>query len=145
MEMKLEASLIIKLTTPEVKDLFNFLDDSNIRIEITGSEGSKRFLVNSGHYEYWEGTNEFSQIRSFFWSAKKLEGTTIVKDFTEPIYSTCFSRKFSEEGERYSFYLSFSNSGGNHDRECMGGTATMMYEADIGSILEAGNPTATSG
>jgi hypothetical protein len=113
-------------------------------IGITGSKGSKRFLRNSAHYEYWEGTSDFSQIKSFFWSAKKLEGVTVVKDKTKPIYSTCLSRKFTEGGERYSFYLSFSDDGETHSQECTGGTTTMMYEADIGSIKEAGDFAATS-
>ena len=114
-------------------------------IKVGGSEGSKRFLVNSGSYEYWDGTSDFSRIKSFFWSAKKLEGTSVVKDFTKPIYSTCFSRKFTEDGDRYSFYLSFSDEGEDHSQECTGGTSTMMYEADVGSIRETGKATATSG
>ncbi len=114
-------------------------------IKVGGSEGSKRFLVNSASYDYWEGTSDFSQIKSFFWSAKKLEGTSIVKDFTKPIYSTCFSRKFTESGDRYSFYLSFSDDGEEHSQECTGGTSTMMYEADVGSISETGEATSTSG
>lgn len=114
-------------------------------IKVGGSEGSKRFLVNSASYEYWDGTSDFSQIKSFFWSAKKLEGTSVVKDKTKPIYSTCFSRKFTEDGDRYSFYLSFSDDGEDHSQECTGGTSTMMYEADVGSIRETGEATATSG
>ncbi len=114
-------------------------------IKVSGSEGSKRFLINSASNEYWEGTNEFSQIKSFFWSAKKLEGTSIVKDKTNPIYSTCLSRKFTEDGDRYSFYLSFSNEGEDHSQECTGGTSSMMYEADVGSIREKGEATASSG
>jgi hypothetical protein len=113
-------------------------------VKVGGSEGSKRFLVNSAAYNYWEGTNKYSQILSFFWSAKKLEGTSIVKDFTKPIYSTCFSRKYDEDGNRYSFFLSFSNDGETASQECTGGTATLMYEADTGSIEESGDATARS-
>ena len=113
-------------------------------LKVGGSEGSKRFLVNSAAYDYWEGTSKYSQILSFFWSAKKLEGTSIIKDFTTPIYSSCFSRKYDENGNRYSFFLSFSNDGETASQECTGGTATLMYEADIGSIEESGDATARS-
>ncbi len=113
-------------------------------IKVHGPDGSKRFLVNSASYDYYGGTNKFSEIKSFFWSAKKLEGTSVVKNFTKPIYSTCFSRKFDENGNRYSFYLSFSNNGEEHSQECTGGTATMMFEADTGSIEESGDATAKS-
>ncbi len=113
-------------------------------LKISGSEGSKRFLMNSAAYDYWEGTSKYSQILSFFWSAKKLEGTNVVKDFTEPIYSSCFSRKFDENGNRYSFFLSFSNDGKPASQECTGGTATLMYEADVDSIKESGDAIARS-
>ncbi len=113
-------------------------------IKVHGPDGSKRFLLNSASYDYWEGTDKFSQIRSFFWSAKKLEGTNIIKDKTKPIYSTCFSRKFDENENRYSFFLSFSNDGEEHSQVCTEGTAEMMYEADVDIIEESGDATANT-
>lgn len=74
--------------------------------------------------------------------SKKLEGTTVIKDSTKPIYSATFSRKFDEDGNRYSFYLSFSNDGEDAIENFWRGRETLMYEADVGSIRETGKATA---
>lgn len=107
-------------------------------LKVSGDKDSKRFLLNSATYDYYEGTSKYSKIKSFFWSAKKLEGTSVVKDFAPPIYSSSFSRKFDEAGNRYSFYLSFSNDGEKAGQEFRQGD-TPMYEADISSIRESGD------
>ena len=112
-------------------------------IKVSGSEDSKRFLVNSIS-TYRDGRTGGQIKYSFFWSAKKLEGTSVVKDFTKPIYSTCLSRKFTEDGNIPFFYLSFSDDGEDHSQECTGGTSTTMYKADVRSIRETGEATATS-
>lgn len=113
-------------------------------IKIGQGENAKRFLLNSASYNYYWGTEKFSQIISFFWSAKKLEGTSIIKDKTKPIYSSCFSRKFDENGNRYSFFLSFSDEGDTHSQECTSNTKEMMFEANINTIEESGDATARS-
>ena len=112
-------------------------------LKVDGDKGSKRFLLNSATYDYYEGTSKYNQIRSFFWSAKKLEGTTVVKDFTKPIYSASFSRKFAEDGSRYSFYLSFSNDGEDASQKFWQGD-TPMYEADVTSFKESGDSNVKS-
>ena len=80
-------------------------------LKVGEGENSKRFLVNSAVYDYYDETSRYSKIRSFFWSAKKLEGTSVVKDFTNPTYSASFSRSYNEDESRDSFFLSFSNDG----------------------------------
>jgi len=112
-------------------------------LKVGGSEGSKRFLINSATYDYYEGTSKYSRIRSFFWSAKKLEGTSVVKDFTEPIYSVSLSRKFDEGENLYSFFLSFSNDGEQASQDFWQ-SDTPMYEADTTSIVDSGDETTRS-
>ena len=63
-------------------------------LKVGGNEGSKRFLRNSFNLG-GDGTR-----RSFFWSAKKLEGTSVIKDFTLPIYSATFSRTSDQDGNK---------------------------------------------
>lgn len=75
-------------------------------IKISGERGSRRFLLNSQQFEYYDD-NTLKQIYSFFWSAKVLEGNVIVKDFTEPVDSVIFMRKLQPSGEATNFYLSF--------------------------------------
>lgn len=111
-------------------------------IKVGGEQSSKRFLLTSTTYDYYEQTNKFSQIRSFFWSAKKLDGVNVVKDFTPPIYSVSFSRKFNTDGSRDSFFLSFSNDGEQAFQNFWQGD-TPMYEADTASIRETGDATAS--
>ena len=36
-------------------------------LKVSGDKDSKRFLLNSETYDYFEGTNNYRQIRSFFW------------------------------------------------------------------------------
>ena len=110
-------------------------------LKVGGEKGSKRFLHNSAIYDYYEGTTTYSQIRSFFWSAKKLEGTSIVKDFTKPIFSASISRKFDESKNLKSFFLSFSNDGEKASQDFWQGESP-MYEADTGSIKDSGDETA---
>ncbi|PKP55555.1 MAG: hypothetical protein CVT89_08120, partial [Candidatus Altiarchaeales archaeon HGW-Altiarchaeales-2] len=76
-------------------------------IKIIGEKGSRRFLANSESISYYELTNNLREVYSLFWSAKKLEGNKVIKDFTEPIDSVIFRRKCLPSGECTNFYLSF--------------------------------------
>ena len=109
-------------------------------IKVGQGEHSKRFLVNSGSIEYYAGTEKPSNMLTLYWSAKKLEGTSIVKDKTLPIYAACLSRKLDQRGDAKAFLLSFMNyeeldSDGSKCGE-------MMFEADIGTIHDSGDPLA---
>lgn len=114
-------------------------------IKVSGEGGSERFLVNSMRYDYYEGANNYKEIVSLFWSAKKLIDSSVVKDFTLPINSTTLSRKFNEDQTLYSIVLSFAS--GNKEEageDFQSGLSKNVYEADITTLNQSGIPTATA-
>lgn len=114
-------------------------------IKVGGEGGSERFLLNSAAYDYYEGTNNYKDIKSFFWSAKKLVDNSVVKDFTPPIKSITFYRKFNESQQMYSIVLSFSNDGEQASAEFWSSIPTQnLYEADTSTLNQSGVPTASS-
>lgn len=113
-------------------------------LKVGGPGGSKRFLVNSAVFDYYPGTSNSMSTRSFFWSAKKLVDNAVVKDFTKPIYSASIQRKFDEQGNLTSFYLSFSNDGEKAGLDFWQGQPTEnLYIAAGPDINDTGNPEAT--
>jgi len=113
-------------------------------LKVGGPGGSKRFLVNSASFDYYPGTTNYMQIRSFFWSAKKLVDNAVVKDFTKPIYSASIQRKFDAQGNLTSFYLSFSNEGEKAGLDFWQGQSTEnLYIAASADINDTGNPEVT--
>jgi len=111
-------------------------------IKVSGAGGSERFLLNSVANDYYAGTSNHRAIRSFFWSAKKLEGASVVKDFTPPITSAALSREFSESQALRSFVLSFSNDGQRAvDEFWTAMPAGNFYEADMNTLDQAGVST----
>ena len=114
-------------------------------IKVDGAGGSERFLLNSAAYDYYEGTSNYKDIKSFFWSAKKLVDNSVVKDFTPPIKSITFYRKFNESQQMYSIVLSFSNDGEQASSEFWSSVPTQnLYEADTNTLNQSGVPTASS-
>lgn len=114
-------------------------------IKVDGEAGSERFLLNGGAYDYYEGTTNYKSIKSFFWSAKKLLDNTVVKDFTPPIKSITFYRKFNKTQQIYSIMLSFSNDDEQASSEFWSSTPTRnLYEADTDTLNQSGIPTATT-
>jgi len=114
-------------------------------IKVGGEGGSERFLLNSASYDYYEGTSNYKDIKSFFWSAKKLVDNSVVKDFTLPIKSITFYRKFNESQQMYSIMLSFSNDGEQASAEFWSSIPTQnLYEVDTNTLNQSGVPTATS-
>ena len=65
-------------------------------IKVAGENGSARFLVNSGAYEFYEGTGNFRHANSEFSSHKIIVGTEVVKDFTPPLRLIFLRRSFGE-------------------------------------------------
>ena len=106
---------IITDSNPNITVLFGVIDlkkDGQVTqkeefIKISGEKGSRRFLLNSESMDYYEGTSNLMRVYGLFWSAKRLEGSTIIKDFTEPVDSVIFMRKLQPSGESTNFYLSF--------------------------------------
>jgi len=80
-------------------------------IKVSGVGDSERFLMNSGRWDYYEGTGKLKHAATFFWSAKKLIGDSVVKDFTPPIKSLSFYRKFDENQNIEAIVLTASNDG----------------------------------
>ncbi len=80
-------------------------------IKVTGETDSERFLMNSGRWDYYEGTGKYRQIATFFWSAKKLVGNSVIKDFTLPIKSLSLFRRFDENQNIDAIVLTASNDG----------------------------------
>lgn len=114
-------------------------------IRVSGQGGSERFLLNSAAYDYYEGTTNYRDTKSFFWSAKKLVGSSVVKDFTPPVKSITLYRRFSESQQPNSIVLSFSNDGQQASAEFWSAVPTQnLYEADISTLNQSGIPTATA-
>lgn len=114
-------------------------------IKVSGTGGSERFLMNSGSYDYYEGSSNYKGIRTLFWSAKKLVDNSVVKDFTLPINSITLFREFNIDQTLKSLTLSFASG----DKEAAGaefnsGPSKNVYEADINTLNQSGVPTATS-
>lgn len=113
-------------------------------IKVSGAGGSERFLLNSAAYDYYTGTANYRKLKSFFWSAKKLEGTSIVKDFTPPIISIALYREFNESQQPQSMTLAFSNDGQRAvDEFWTRMPAGNFYEADMGVLNQSGDSDAT--
>ena len=115
-------------------------------IKIGGEVGSKRLLVNSASYDYYEGTSSsIKSINSFFWTAKKLVDNVVVKDFTPPVESVSFYRKFDESKNMYTAVLYTSNDGQASSQSFPSLTSEGYYEADLTTLKQAGDITASSG
>ena len=111
-------------------------------IKVSGQKGSERFLVNSGSYYYYEGTNKYESIKSFFWSAKQLVDNVVVKDFTPPIKSITFYRNFDESQNIYTILLSSSNDGESASQEFWSAfPEENLYEADMDTFVDKGDST----
>lgn len=105
-------------------------------IKVKGDGGSKRFLFNSGG-SYDSDTNTLFEngVHSFFWSAKKLRGTTIFKDKTPPIHSVTLTGKYNKStGKIDSYWLSFSNDGEKANDEFWAGSETPMFSTGAGPV-----------
>ncbi|MBI2515050.1 hypothetical protein HYV91_02610 [Candidatus Wolfebacteria bacterium] len=114
-------------------------------IRVSGQGGSERFLLNSAVYNYYEGTTNYRDIKSFFWSAKKLVDNSVVKDFTPPIKSINLHRTFSASQQINSIQLSFSSNGEQAAAEFWSSLPTEnLYGADSNAINQSGVPTATA-
>ncbi len=117
-------------------------------IKIGEGNNSRRFLVNSVSIDYYKECNEGAcintentrKIKSFFWSAKKLEGNVIVKDFSPPIYSVILIREYDTRGSIVSFKLSFSNNGELHQTQFWDNSEIVQYKSLVNVSAQFGNP-----
>lgn len=130
-------------------------------IKIQGEGGSERFLLNGASYEYYPDETTVStgatpiedtvktipgsikKISSFFWSAKKLVGNSVIKDKTLPIKSVTLVRQF-KDNQLTSIILYFNNDG-EAASEYLASTQTLtenIYNMDITSLNQSGDATA---
>ncbi len=83
-------------------------------LKVTGANGSRRFLENSMKNIFKNpGDSAPETIAQFFWSAKQLDGNTIVKNFDPPVVSSTLWRSQNPEGPGgvTQLKLAFSNDG----------------------------------
>lgn len=102
-------------------------------IKISGENGSERFLLNSMTTGWYDPGlyKQLMDIKSFFWSAKKLEGSTVVKDFTPPIKSVTLKKNFDENQNLTFIELYFSNDGSED--------GPYIYQADMTTLNYQGD------
>ncbi|GLX70670.1 S-layer homology domain-containing protein [Paenibacillus glycanilyticus] len=67
-------------------------------IGMSGEGGSERFLSNSISNEFNELNMRLKQSSIQFWSGKKLDDATVVKDFNQPIKSVTLVQSFDQQG-----------------------------------------------
>ena len=116
-------------------------------IKVSGAGGSERFLVTSATYDYYEETTRmhYKNLNSFFWSAKKLVGNRVVKDFTPPITSISMHRAFNQSEQLQSIVLSFSNDGQRAGDEFWTAIPSgNFYEVKISTLNQSGVSTANA-
>ncbi len=115
-------------------------------IKISGENGSQRFLVNSGGTGWYdEGTyKKLKYLKLLFWSAKRLEGNTLVKDFSLPIYSVVLKKNFDENQKLTSIDVFFSSEGQKSNEQFWSGVdpVTNVYQADMSTLRYEGDPKA---
>jgi hypothetical protein len=97
---------------------------------------------------YYIHLNEMD-LKSFFWSAKKLVDNNVVKDFTPPVKSISLHRFLSESQEIDGIALTFSNDGQTASNEFWTSTTVTaetpnVYQAFLTSLRQSGTITATS-
>ncbi|MFA6022465.1 MAG: hypothetical protein WC781_00070 [Candidatus Pacearchaeota archaeon] len=92
------------------------LRNSEEYLKVEGSNGDKRFLLNSGGGYIYLGEG-LKSVEKQFWSAKQLIGDDIVKDKTPPIYSVNLLEILDEQNKLISAKLSFSDYGSEIDQK----------------------------
>lgn len=116
-------------------------------IKITGINGSESFLANSMTTGWYDGGNTKLEYRkTFFWSAKKLEGNTVVKDFSGPIKSVTLKKNFDRDQNLVSINLYFSGDGEKANQEFWLSTdpEINVYAADLKTLNSKGDTIGTS-
>jgi len=120
-------------------------------LKVEGKNGSRRFLENSLKNTYaHDGDSAPSTITQFFWSAKQLEGETIVKNFEPPIISTTLWRDQNPAGGTTTsvtgLRLGFSNDG-NAAAEAFWNDKgdENAYVGDMTTLEESTDPCVSSG
>lgn len=101
-------------------------------IKVSGQNGSERFLLNSRNVDS-------NSITSSFWSAKKIIGNSVVKDFTPPIRTLVLNRTMDPGKGIQSITFVVSEEGD----KAKGDTLQYgKYQADLTTLKYSGDPWA---
>ena len=120
-------------------------------LKVEGKNGSRRFLENSMKNTFaQEGDSAPSTIAQFFWSAKQLEGDSIIKNLTSPIISTTLWRDPNPNGGTMlsvtGLTLDFSNDGNAAaDAFWTDGLKTNGYVGQMDTVREWTEPCVSAG
>ena len=115
-------------------------------VKVTGKNSSARFLMNSLVNHFYAGTSKLRDSNTEFSSHKKVEGNNIIKDFTPPIRLIYFQRAFDEAQKLKAITLE-SLIGAVWAAQHSGTglpDGQDEYQADLTTLVQAGEPTATS-
>gem|GEM_PF-1508896 len=100
-------------------------------ISMTGEGGSERFLSDSLLNEYYdESYTTKKQTTIKFWSGKKLDGNTVVKDFTQTIKEITLVQPFHPDGTLTGYQLRDSFTSVND--------YALLYTSDSASLVHTG-------
>ena len=113
-------------------------------IKVIGENGSERFLMNSGSYGYYDGTASLEHADTEFSSHKQVIGSTVVKDFTPPVRLIYLRRALDVEQKLQRVVLAgfVVDDLGDNDFWTWSPSGTDEYEADIATLIQAGDTTA---
>ena len=111
-------------------------------LKAEGSRGSRRLLSNSGSNSFNPGQTQIAESKTQLWSAKKLVGTSIEKDFTEPVYNAYLFRKLVGS-ELAPTHVCF-RTGANFD-DFWGKTSTEDCYSTKAFLKEVGDDKETAG
>lgn len=104
-------------------------------IKVSGRKGTQRFLSNSSSYEYYNGTNICRSAKTLFWSAKRIKGSAVVKDFTKPIKSLVLYREYDENKKIKSFMLTTQEN----KFDVQGVWKENFYEGNLDTVVYSGD------
>ncbi|GMK40861.1 hypothetical protein PCCS19_39170 [Paenibacillus sp. CCS19] len=104
-------------------------------ISMTGEGGSERFLSNSMRNEYYDGSYAIKQKAIQFWSGKKLDGNTVVKDFNQTMKEVTLVQSFDPNGTLTGYQLRDSFASDNLSPQNNYG---LLYTSDPASLVHTG-------
>lgn len=109
-------------------------------IKVGGEGSSERFLMNSGSFNYYDGTGDYESIITTFWSGKKLTENQLIKDYSQSMNALVLTRNFDKDQNLIGIELNGQYSQGNSSEEEI---KTLIgknsYEGDIATIKQEGN------
>ena len=124
---------IVKLKTNGYGDM------KEVFIKISGENGSERFLHNSMSFRE-------SYDKTLFWSGKKLDGTTIIKDYSQPLKAVTLKKNFDTNQKITSIDLYFAKEGdgGSFNNEFWAEQDPIVnvYKADMSTLNTDGDAIA---